>query len=280
MSVANTLTNALSTVSPGSVAYNNIQTALSNINNDMHLKQINTASQLEYDRQSYEAQVSRDWQESMSAAQMEYNSKEAQKNRDWQEYMSNTAHQREVKDLMAAGLNPVLSASGGNGAAVTSGSAASAALPSGATASGTTGLTSAIVSLLGTLMNTTTQLANANTNAVTNLTVADKYTEMAKLTAMIGADASKYSANKSYAASKYSADMQEYIAEKYPNTFPAALIRAIEDVLDGDINFQPDWDKVTADIMSDYEKHKQQKEKEKQEKEKERQKKSYDPLLR
>lgn len=36
-------------------------------------------------------------------------------NQEWQTQMSNTAHQREVKDLEAAGLNPVLSA-GGNGA--------------------------------------------------------------------------------------------------------------------------------------------------------------------
>lgn len=48
--------------------------------------------------------------------------KSANKQMRFQQYMSNTAHQREVADLRKAGLNPILSATGGAGSSTPSGS--------------------------------------------------------------------------------------------------------------------------------------------------------------
>ena len=192
-----------------------------------------------------QAQLQREWTEQQNAKAMQFNRIEAKKNRDWQEMMSNTAHQREIKDLIAAGLNPVLSAMNGNGAAVTSGATASGVVGSGSKADADTSASGAIVNLLGSLIAAQTSIQNANVNARTQEAVADKYTAMSEIVAQINAaagiesagihaGATKYAANQSAAASMYSSD-NSLAASKYAtdHTKTGLLSDAVIGFLDG-----------------------------------------------
>lgn len=129
-----------------------------------------------------------------SAANSAFNAEQAQINRDWQEYMSGTSHQREVNDLIAAGLNPVLSANSGS---TWQGVSNASADPSSI---------AAISNLATTAMNNQTQLEMSKISAEATKAAADATSRATMSAAGSAAAATMAAAGTSAAASKYVAD--------------------------------------------------------------------------
>lgn len=214
---------SMATAATGAVSkmVDNINSAGFRINQIKGIAESNSAASAE------EAAKLRDWQVEQNAKAMAFNAREAQKNRDWQQYMSNTAHQREIADLKAAGLNPILSAMGGNGAAVGSGATASGVTSSGAKGDVDTSANQAIVNLLGSFIDAQNKLQIQNLNAINNLAVAEKYTSMSEIVAKIGAASAANVAN-------INASNQRYLAENYPQTMYGSLSALIQALSGGD----------------------------------------------
>lgn len=138
----------------------------------------------------------------MNRENNEFNAQQAAAQRDYETMMANTAHQREVQDLKAAGLNPILSA-GGTGAVTPSGASASA--------SNFTGVDNSIVNALAGLAGSTIAANATMTAASTQAAATTAAAAMNSNAMMYGADQSRaaqqYYANQALAGTKYSANM-------------------------------------------------------------------------
>lgn len=143
-----------------------------------------------------QARIQRDWQEIQNEKAMNFNSAEAVKNREWQAYMSNTAHQREIADLKAAGLNPVLSVTGGNGAPVTSGATAQGVTSSGAKGDTDESSTSAVMSWMANLLSAQTSILNTSVSAQAGMANAAMMAGAQSYAAQLAWDAQMSSTDK------------------------------------------------------------------------------------
>lgn len=188
-----------------------------------------------------QANIARDWSLVMNAKQNAFNSSEAAKAREWSERMANTAHQREVQDLIKAGLNPVLAAN--NGAVTPSAASASGSVPSSSMASADPSSPQALASMTSSLTSKLASIASSTIAADASRSVAKLYNDtnmkindkslamqhlIAELNAATGLQQSAMSAGAMTSAAAMSASATRYASLQSASASKYAANKAYE----------------------------------------------------
>uniref|UniRef100_A0AAU8AW05 DNA pilot protein n=1 Tax=Dulem virus 120 TaxID=3145597 RepID=A0AAU8AW05_9VIRU len=196
-----------------------------------------------------QAAIARDWSHSENLQAMKHSASEAQKTRDWQKMMSDTSYQRATKDLVAAGLNPVLALNGGastpTGATGTAYSGGASSASADSSASAVAGLFSNVISAASQmkmqdkqLAFNALQLAQAKELGYLSSDTQLKTSQNSLLASQISASAQMAAAGTSAAASRYAADTsaatQKYISDQNNQTKKdTSLIGSMNDLFTG-----------------------------------------------
>jgi hypothetical protein len=165
------------------------------------------------------------FQEASNAKAMAFSAKQADINRKWETEMSNTAHQREIKDLMKAGLNPVLSVN--KGASTPSGSSPSGVSSGGAKGDVDTGLTNMINNLLSAVIGQATALQTTSMNNQTSLEITKQNNTISELISKISANAMLGTANINAGSNQYMQKQQQAFEERMKKDYPQNTIGGI-----------------------------------------------------
>lgn len=156
-----------------------------------NIEQARENAQLQYNYNASLMRLQHELNENSAERVMEFNALESEKNRQFQERLANSAHVREIEDLKKAGLNPVLSGLGGQGAFTTGGSEAqghNASVGLGSVSSIATDLTnnaSVLSSIYNTFLNNLNERMITDTKNDFQAHVEDAYNDTLRDTTMI-----------------------------------------------------------------------------------------------
>lgn len=184
--------------------------------------------------ESAQAQRQMDFQNTSNAKAMAFSAQQAQIARDFEERMSNTAHQREIKDLVSAGLNPILSAT--RGASTPSSPSASGVSSSGSKGNTDSSMTNMFSGMLQAIIGQATALQTTAMNNQTSLETTKMTNDISKIISQIGASAQLGSANINASTNdkinQRNVNWEREAKQKYPSTFVGVASSLMQKLLD------------------------------------------------